>query len=157
MVYEPDEQKRILAKALSELRQAHDEVRRESAGTSLDFMRKQRSLFNQSNRIKDYGFRDEQELRVFAEAAPSWKYVLHRPGRFGLIPYIELGLPKGGASGRNRDFSDGGPQMMDRLPIRQINIGPTLFPEEAKFGLLQLLSFLGYHDVEVSVSPIPYR
>lgn len=157
MVYERDEQKKILAQALSDLRDAHDVAKRDSSEFSFSFYMEQLSLLGQLNRIKDHAFCDEQELRTLAEVSPAWKYVLHRTGRYGLIPYIELGVPKGGTIGLKRDFTDRGTQKMERLPIRQINIGPTPFPEEAKFGLLQLLGFLGYHDVKVEVSSIPYR
>lgn len=158
MVYDPDEQKKILSQALSDLRDAHEQAKRDENKFSFSLYMERLSLLGQLNRIKDYAFRDEQELRTLAEVSPAWKYVLHRPGRYGLIPYIELGIPKGGTRGRGRDFGDGGgPQKMEQLPIRQINIGPTPFPEEARFGLLQLLGFLGYHDVKVEVSSIPYR
>lgn len=157
MVYDPDEQTKILSQALSDLRDAHQEAKRDEKRFHFSVYVERLSLLSQLNRVKNYSFRDEQELRTLAEVSPAWKYVLHRAGRYGLIPYIELGIPKGGTNGRRREFGDGGKQEMERLPIRQINIGPTPFPEEARFGLLQLLSFLGYHDVKVAVSSIPYR
>jgi len=158
MVYERDEQEDIVAQALSKLRDALEVAKQDRSTFSFPFLMEQLSLLGQLNRIKDNAFRDEQELRTLAEVSPAWKYVLHRPGRYGLIPYVELGLPKGGTKGRKRNFPDnGGPQEMERLPIRQINIGPTPYPQEARFGLLQFLGFLGYHDVKVEVSSIPYR
>lgn len=115
------------------------------------------ALQSELNRIKDSGFSDERERRILAQVSPHWKYVLHRPGRFGLIPYVELGLPVGGTIPSHRSFRPDGRPEMKRLPIRQINIGPTPFPEEARFGLQQLLNFKGYDDVKVGVSRIPYR
>lgn len=157
MIYSPEKQRQIISRALNNLSRALREARIEERRFSFRVYSKNSALQSELSRIKDHGFRDERELRVIAQLNPHWKYVLHRPGRFGMVPYIELGLPVGGASGRGRLFALNGQQKMHRLPIRQVNIGPTPFPDEARFGLQQLLTFLGYHDVKVVVSKIPYR
>lgn len=154
MIYEEERQEEIIRRALESLRMALDQAR----GNNFSFgvaLRKLK-LLSELNRIKHKGFKDEHEVRILAQLSPPWKYVLHRSGRFGMIPYVELGMPSGGSHGSRREF-EGGRQKMEPLPIRQINIGPTPYREEAKYGLEQLLSFLGYHDVKVIVSAIPYR
>lgn len=156
MIYDRHQQEHIIHRALTNLSAAIREARAESR-THFRVYNKNHALQSQLNRVKDSGFRDERELRILAQVTPPWKYVLHRPGRFGLIPYIELGLPVGGSIPSPGAFRPDGRQKMKRLPIRQINIGPTPFPDEARFGLKQLLNFKGYHDVEVVVSKIPYR
>ncbi len=156
MIYEPHEQETIIRRALSNLDEALRDARTDSR-VPFRVYTKNLALQSRLNRIKDSGFRDERELRILAQVSPHWKYVLHRPGRFGLVPYIEIGMPVGGSMPSSNSFRAGGPQKMKRLPIRQINIGPTPFPEEARFGLKQLLNFKGYHDVTVVVSKIPYR
>lgn len=154
MIYNERRQEDIIRRALVRLRSALDESR--GNNISFDVALKKLSLLSELNRVKHKGFMDEREVRILAQVSPPWKYVIHRPGRFGMIPYVELGLPTGGSRGGNRVF-EGEQQKMEPLPIRQINIGPTPYREEAKYGLQQLLSFLGYHDVKVAVSTIPYR
>lgn len=157
MVYDPIKQKEILTQALSDLRDALEVATRDRDRFHISVHVEKLSLLSELNRIKDNGFHDEKELRILAQVSPAWKYVIHRAGRYGMLPYIEVGIPRGGTMEPKRDFAKDGRQEMERLPIRQINIGPTPFREEAKFGLQQLLNCLGYHDVKVAVSTIPYR
>lgn len=156
MIYDEQRQKEIIRKALEDLSSAVQQAKNSTESFSLGVAFKKLSLLAELYRIKHKGFRDEKELRILAQAFPAWKYVLHRPGRYGMIPYVELGMPARGDDGMSLDF-EGDRQRMDRLPIKHINIGPTPYPEEARFGLKQLLSFNGYHDVKVAVSTIPYR
>jgi hypothetical protein len=155
VVYDQTKQQQIISETFTKLREGVEKKRRAAAsgksGSNLHLF----ELFfhDQLHQIKDAGFEDEREQRVLMSVNPEWKYVRHRPSRFGYVPYLELGLPI-------ENFEDpitASPQEMDQLPIRRINIGPTPYREEAKGSLLHLLELLGYHDVEVIVSEIPFR
>ncbi len=156
MIYKEAVQEQILREALENLRNAVSAARIKPDNFSFGIALKKLSLLSELYRIKHRGFEDEKEMRILAQVKPDWKYVLHRPGRFGMIPYVELGVPTKDKNGYPWTYEKGR-QKMDRLPIRRINIGPTPFAAEAAFGLKQLLEFLGYHDVGVEVSTIPYR
>lgn len=157
MIYEEVRQRDLIRQALDELRGAIDASKGNDGKASIGVAFKKLHLVEKLYRIKHNGFRDEKEVRALAHAFPAWKYVIHRPGPYGMIPYVELGLPAKSESGARIDFDDRGKQKMEKLPIRKIKIGPTPYSAEAKFGLQQILSFGGYHDVEVTVSTIPYR
>ncbi|MFZ3416352.1 MULTISPECIES: DUF2971 domain-containing protein [Arthrobacter] len=155
VIYDPSDQEAFIKEKLDRI---IDELQTPNGGQQKFRFRRffaHMALQSALSTIKDSGFRDEKEARIIAEVTPSWKYVLHRPGRFGMIPYVELAAST--PPPRSKAETDEGDGLPARLPIRQINIGPTPYPEEAKFGLEQLLSFLGYHDVKVAVSEIPYR
>jgi len=98
--------------------------------------------------MKHLGFADEKEVRSVTWVSPDWKFVLHRPSRFGLIPYIELT----GAEGGEHFAAQPNP-----LPIRQITIGPNPLSEHAKRSLRVFLDANGYGDVEIFVSETPFR
>jgi hypothetical protein len=98
--------------------------------------------------MKHVGFADEKEVRSVTWVNPEWKFVLHRPSRFGLIPYIELT----GAEGKE-DFAP----RRNSLPIRQITIGPNPLSEDAKRSLRVFLDMNGYGEVEIFVSETPFR
>ncbi|MFW0770872.1 hypothetical protein ACLRGH_12700 [Arthrobacter koreensis] len=112
-------------------------------------------LMNESlDLIKNAGFLDEREERITIWPNPDWKFVFHRPGPFGLVPYVKLTSLGGGNDdvNGNRFATEPG-----RLPIREIRIGPTPYSSEAVASLRQLLDFHGLHDVAVSYSEIPFR
>jgi hypothetical protein len=99
--------------------------------------------------IKDPGFVDEREVRLVMNAWPAWRFVSYRASRLGFVPYIRLTT----FSGTAPDYPTEG----QHLPIKQICIGPTRYPELAKAGLEQMLEWQGYHEVEVILSKIPFR
>jgi hypothetical protein len=104
--------------------------------------------------IKNEGFRDEREERIILWPNPAWKFVYHRPGPFGLVPYVKLTS----LAGDNIDpHEDRFATKAGRLPIREIRIGPTPYSVEAVGSLKQLLEFHGLHDVKVTYSEIPFR
>ncbi|GGJ21457.1 hypothetical protein [Paenarthrobacter histidinolovorans] len=104
--------------------------------------------------IKNEGFRDEREERIIVWPNPAWKFVFHRPGAYGLVPYVKLTSLQGENIDpeENRFATKAG-----RLPIREIRIGPTPYSVEATASLEQLLEFHGLHDVKVTCSEIPFR
>lgn len=104
--------------------------------------------------IKNEGFRDEREERIILWPNPAWKFVFHRPGPFGLVPYVKLtSLGGDNVDPQETSFATkAGP-----LPIREIRIGPTPYSIEAAESLKQLLDFHGLHDVKVTYSDIPFR
>lgn len=154
VIYNEGEQERLIRHAFATLR---DQVKRTSdSGEKTDegFFPPGYFIHEELHQIKDAGFADEREQRILMSVNPYWKYVLHRAGRFGFVPYLELGIPRAGDSGV---LPQGFVQKMERLPIRKINIGPTPYRAEAKASLLQLLDLMGYHEVTVGVSEIPFR
>lgn len=157
MIYGRPQQEKIIKQALEELDAAVTEANAVDGRFPFKLALLKLEVLSQLHRIKHGGFQDERELRISAHVSPAWKYVLHRPGQYGLIPFVELGLPKAKAASEKQDADPDVKQKMNRLPIRQINVGPTPYREEARFGLEQMLSLLGYHDVKVAASSIPYR
>jgi hypothetical protein len=102
-----------------------------------------------TNYWKDAGFVDEREIRATWWVQPNWKYVAFRPGRFGLIPYIDVAESQ---QGEAIDFG-----ATTRLPIREITIGPTPVARQAKYALESLLDTHGYHGVQIRQSVTPFR
>lgn len=101
------------------------------------------------NLEKDNAFVDERELRIILELNPSWKFVKHRPTRYGVTPYVDLATSNGDefVPARAREL----------LPIRHIKIGPSSDPLTAERALRRCLDNNGYGAVDISVSVIPYR
>ncbi|MGO4433279.1 hypothetical protein AB4Y88_08295, partial [Paenarthrobacter sp. RAF9] len=104
--------------------------------------------------IKSNGFIDERESRVIVWPNPAWKFVFHRAGPFGLIPYVKLTALGGENADPHETRFATAP---GRLPIREIRIGPSPYSVEATSSLTQLLEFYGLHNVKVSCSEIPFR
>lgn len=151
VVYDEAAQKQMVLEVFESLKTSvKKEIDSKARGESRIFMHQWFAL-DSLYHIKHHGFQDEQESRILTEVHPSWKFVLYRPGPFGLVPYVELGIPQ------KNEFAPDGKQKMDLLPIRSISIGPTPYRDEAKASLQQFLDFYGYHDVEVYTSEIPYR
>jgi hypothetical protein len=154
VVYDPAQQGRIIAEIFEELRKG---VEKRSSPSEPDrhWIWLFPYLMNESlDLIKNSGFQDEREERIIVWPNPDWKFVFHRPGPFGLVPYVKL-TSLGGVNDdvhEDRFATEPG-----RLPIREIRIGPTPYSAEAAASLKQLISFHGLHDVKVSYSEIPFR
>ncbi|WP_142206706.1 DUF2971 domain-containing protein [Subtercola boreus] len=103
--------------------------------------------------FKNAGFRDEREVRLLFDINPSWKFVLHRPSRFGPVPYVEITSPEASSDESREHWA----KKASVLPIHEIVVGPTLFAEDAKRSLRMLLDHTGYGHVKVSSSKTPYR
>ncbi|MEZ2392067.1 hypothetical protein AB6813_21495 [bacterium RCC_150] len=104
--------------------------------------------------FKNPAFQDEAEMRIVCNAGMDvdLMYLKHRPGRYGMIPYVELGLPED----HMQKLGDE-PEPMRDLPITGVVIGPTPYPEEARIGVLELLRSHGHENVLVVESRIPFR
>ena len=108
--------------------------------------------------FKNPGFEDEREVRVTWTVNPWWKFVLYRPSRFGVTPYIEVGATNDTtASGTERDRNLLMPSRVGKLPLRSVRIGPTRATESAKHALRQLLDSYGYGATAIITSSAPYR
>ncbi|WP_369746492.1 hypothetical protein [Paenarthrobacter sp. AMU7] len=104
--------------------------------------------------IKNDGFRDELEERIIVWPNPAWKFVFHRTGPYGLVPYVKLTSLRGeNIDPDEKRFAT----KAGRLPIREIRIGPTPYRVQATASLKQLLEFYGLHDIKVTCSEIPFR
>jgi hypothetical protein len=106
-----------------------------------------------TNFWKDRGFEDEREVRSAWNVAPRWKFIKYRAHRFGLVPFIEVGASESSAHDGYVRIDD----KIDRLPIREVMIGPTPYVEQAKMALRGLLDDAGYGDVDVHHSVTPFR
>ncbi|WP_059390195.1 hypothetical protein [Arthrobacter sp. Hiyo1] len=104
--------------------------------------------------FKNTAFQDEAETRIVCGAGMhvDLMYLKHRPGRYGMTPYVELGIPENPA----QKLGDQ-PEPMRALPITGVVIGPTPYPEEARIGVLELLRSHGHENVKVIESRIPFR
>lgn len=152
MVYEPARQNEIITDIFEKLRDGvHKQMTREDGRRGWWLFP---YLMNESlDLIKNTGFRDEREERIILWPNPDWKFVFHRPGPFGLVPYVKLtSLIEDNHAEHGRYATSPG-----RLPIRAIRIGPTPYSDEAVASLKQLLNFHGLHDVRVDYSEIPFR
>lgn len=97
--------------------------------------------------FKHETFQEEQEWRLIyspTENAPS-NQIKFRSGRFGLIPYTEIGLPNG--------VSDDPGGM---LPVASVRIGPTTQPMLESKALEMLVGGM-YPNLEILYSAIPLR
>ena len=104
--------------------------------------------------VKDAGFQDEREERIIIWPNPDWKFAFHRPAPFGLVPYVKLTS----LDGHNGDpYGERFAIEPGRLPIREIRIGPSPHSAVAASSLKQLLGLHGFHEVEVTLSKVPFR
>lgn len=97
--------------------------------------------------FKHETFREEQEWRLIyspTENAPS-NQIKFRSGRFGLIPYTEIGLPNGVSDDPGRI-----------LPVASVRIGPTAQPMLERKALEMLVGGM-YPNLEILYSAIPLR
>lgn len=105
--------------------------------------------------LKNPSFEDEDEIRLVCSAGMhvDRMYLKHRPGSYGMIPYVELGLPVDPA----QELGEG-PEPMKALPITGVVVGPTRYPDEARIGVVELLRSHGYSEnLPVIASRIPFR
>jgi hypothetical protein len=105
-------------------------------------------------RVKDEGFADEREMRVFAIAQDDQRFHHIRAGRFGLTPYVKLSGAEYASEVRRVSFAR---SSKGKLPIRAIRVGPTPHTDAAVSGLRAALDRFGYPEVDVLVSEVPYR
>lgn len=104
---------------------------------------------------KHSAFVDEREARIVFDVYPRWKFVKHRPGRFGLIPYIEISAAeKSNQNSANERFVT---KPASKLPILAVHIGPSPLGEEFVDALREFLEFNAYPDVPIEKSATPFR
>lgn len=108
--------------------------------------------------FKNPGFGDEREVRTTWTVHPWWKFVLYRPSRFGVTPYIEVAAA---ASEPVPVLDEPEPLLqptnVGKLPLRSVRIGPTRRDPNAVKALRQLLDARGYGSVDILESAAPYR
>lgn len=98
--------------------------------------------------MKDAGFHDEREVRMVVSVHPEWKFVQHRPSRFGLVPYIELVTAES-----EKEYASA----RTLLPIEEIMVGPSPIRDDAERSLRMFLDNSGYGEVRIRSSAIPFR
>lgn len=154
-IYDTEQQATLVRHYLARVRayvaddgQQTEERAEEISDVMLDFDRKLQMF-------KDEAFKDEQEKRVVCALAQplSRCFVKFRTGKYGIVPYVELGVPVEEPEGADAVL----PRPMQNLPIMQIAVGPTPYPEAAAAGVRQFLMSFGYGDVNVVSSEIPFR
>lgn len=125
VVYEREEQHRLAWAALREI-EATATARAEGRTPERHEFEVMGAAARVLPTFKDPAFRDEDETRIVCDAGMhvDLMYLKHREGRYGMIPYVELGLPE---APRAKDFGDGPEPMLD-LPITGIIVGPTPYP-----------------------------
>ncbi|POH75369.1 hypothetical protein [Arthrobacter glacialis] len=149
VVYDQSQQKDLISEIFARLRQSAEAAT--DGKSSIGFWM-QLYLMNESlHLIKNAGFLDEKEERVVVWLAPDWKFVCHRPGPYGIMPYIKLTAPSEDDSDHRYATKPG------TLPIQEIRVGPSPYSLAAVESLKQLLGFHGLHDVKVTYSEIPFR
>lgn len=104
--------------------------------------------------MKDGGFKDEREVRMYATMDDIGRFQQIRPTRFGLTPYVRLTAGRTAKEVRRVSWAT---TARARLPIKHIRVGPTPYPKAALAGLHAAFEQFGYRGVETSVSEVPYR
>lgn len=89
--------------------------------------------------FKHNGFRDEREVRFVVQDETLGSDVRFRAKGNVLVPYVQL---LGGS---------------ERLPVRSIIVGPGRDQELTKRSIEVYLKHIGYADVEVRLSTVPFR
>jgi hypothetical protein len=93
-VYEPEKQVEIAWGRLRELVDSAEARSKRQQGSrhELDVMA---DINSELQTFKHSGFEDEREMRVVTWTAlfSTLVYVKHRPSRYGIVPYVELGIP----------------------------------------------------------------
>jgi len=91
--------------------------------------------------FKHKGFAEECEVRMFIDTeydAEAKNRLLYHERKGMLVPHIPLRWGE------------------EKLPIREIIVGPNLDFDKAQWGLQRFLEQHGYMDVEIRRSSIPY-
>lgn len=132
------------------------------------------SLFmNIASTVKPQGFKDENEVRLVIQPSPGVEVIRFRPGRFSITNFIEL-TAKPTTSASHSENGEGeayaGPTSTNDwgktinedeprplLPISEIRVGPTRYPNQAIRSIRRLLVENGYQGVAVTSSTIPFR
>lgn len=111
-------------------------------------------IYEDLQTIKEPGFKDERESRVlcWTPLHTDLVYVKYRPNQYGIVPYVELGIPKAPDS-----VGTIYPEPVAELPIVGIAVGPTPYPEEAASGARELLRTVGRPSIAVIPSKLPFR
>ncbi|EGL65594.1 hypothetical protein AGRO_1614 [Agrobacterium sp. ATCC 31749] len=105
-----------------------------------------------SHSFKDDAYKEEQESRIVALRSENRAPLVYEaPVKFRargneIVPYIPLSF--------NPILGDNKPE---RLPIREIIVGPGVDFERANRSLRQKLRACGYEDVEITPSSVPFR
>lgn len=104
--------------------------------------------------FKHPAYREEHEVRLLAHRSSKAEYrqkdavsfgkVHYRASGADIVPYLEVGM----------SFPDDEP--VPHLPLRQIIVGPGVRFDRNQEALQQMLSDLGYEDVEVVPSKVPF-
>ncbi|MBF4580787.1 hypothetical protein [Frigoribacterium sp. VKM Ac-2530] len=145
--------------AMDELKRIVPELRKPVRGTTtVPFIGDYFTDIDPSVLFKNAGFQDECEVRMTWTVHPWWKFVLYRPTRFGITPYIEVAAANGTSATeleQQRNFLL--PSRVGRLPLRSVRIGPTRSSESAEKALRQLLDSHGYGQTLILNSSAPYR
>lgn len=152
-VYHPETQRQIAWGRLRELEGAAVARldSRQPERHELDVMS---DIYDELQTFKHYGFKDEREMRVvcWAGVHTDLIYVKHRPSPYGVVPYVELCVPRESSSPPSVR-----PEAVQELPIVGIAVGPTAYPEEAATGVRELLRASGRNSVSVIPSKVPFR
>lgn len=90
-------------------------------------------------RFKHLGFQDEKEWRFVIQRTVAPEDLCFRVSDNKLVPYIEIG------------------KLEAKLPILSVRIGPGPDQELTAQSVRLFLAAKGYHDVEVSISDVPFR
>ncbi|ASN20124.1 hypothetical protein [Arthrobacter sp. YN] len=154
VVYDRDDQKQLIGKVFNNLRAGVEERRGRSEESRRTFWLYPYLMNEDLEIVKNVGFQDEREKRVVVWLNPDWKFVFHRTGPFGLVPYVKLTSLEGAET---EPYETDYVTAPGRLPIREIRVGPTPYGAGAVRSLKQMLDFQGFHDVTVSYSEIPFR
>ena len=101
--------------------------------------------------FKHPAFADEREIRYIA-GRQSFLQERHRPGAYGLVPYVELRAAPSGAYGATD-------QKTATLPLVSAWAGPTPQGEResARDALRRAMDAYGYQGIAIDASTIPYR
>lgn len=105
---------------------------------------------------KHPSFSEEREVRMIFSIPVGSPCIQHRPGNFGVIPYIQVNLVPMDDFPINEvpPFTTLEPK---RLPIRSIMFGPGIDAELAATGIRSLLIVNGYPPIEMARTETPYR
>ena len=90
--------------------------------------------------FKHRGFREEAEYRIVIRTLCGDNKIKFRTNEKMIIPYIPILL-----TGENK------------LPLREIKVGPCEDFTLVRKGIELLLTVNGYSDVNITLSTIPYR
>lgn len=114
--------------------------------------------------MKHSSFQDEREVRLFASGAdlqPDTGGVMHRPGMYGVTPYIRVtgfdsSRHPGVVNSLNGHFISTVTEAF-HLPINRIMLGPGPYMGSATTGVQSLLKANKYTNISVETSTSPAR